>query len=387
MKIAQVNVYFQPFMLGGAEWYVYNMSSELVKLGHEVHVFTANRYNGSTAPQSESIDGISVHRLPLKIDLTYRAKVWDGLREGLEEGSFDVVHSYDYAQPHSVTAMRAGRQSGSGTVLTIFDVHSMIPRVWYKRLPMRVMDGYMARRSLPSADRVLFRSPNLIEPMSKLTDCAGKAIVTPSGIRDDCLSNFEGGAFRSKYDIDGAPMLLFLGRLNPQKGPQDLLEVVPSVLKEFPTATFIFVGPDQSGYRSHLESRAAELGVSPNVRFLGPILDFQDKMSAYAASDVFVLPTAYEGTSQAIFEAMSQSRPIIANRVGGVPYQITDGVEGYLVEKGDLAELSSRIRDVLRDKNLAAEMGRRGRERVSSNRYSSLAATMCSIYEEVRRAN
>ena len=46
MKIAQVNVYFQPFMVGGAEWYVYNMSRELVRRGHEVHVYTAETYEG-----------------------------------------------------------------------------------------------------------------------------------------------------------------------------------------------------------------------------------------------------------------------------------------------------------------------------------------------------
>ena len=46
MKIAQVNVFFYPFMVGGAEWYVYNISRELTKMGHEVHVFTADSYNG-----------------------------------------------------------------------------------------------------------------------------------------------------------------------------------------------------------------------------------------------------------------------------------------------------------------------------------------------------
>ncbi len=96
-------------------------------------------------------------------------------------------------------------------------------------------------------------------------------------------------------------------------------------------------------------------------------------MQAYAACQVFVLPTAYEGTSQAIFEAMSQGKPVVATRVGGVPYQITDGEEGYLVEHGDVNMLATRIEEVLSDQSLAAEMGRKGRERVRSNRYSVLA--------------
>ncbi len=152
-------------MVGGAEWYVYNISTELVKMGHEVHVFTADRCNGERAPSTEVIDGINVHRLPLKIDWTYRTKVWDGLYDALSGGSFDVIHTYDYAQPHSVDAIRAGKRAGSCTVLTVFDVHSMIPRVWYKQLPMKFIEGYLARRTLPGADRILVRAPNLVQPI------------------------------------------------------------------------------------------------------------------------------------------------------------------------------------------------------------------------------
>jgi hypothetical protein len=55
LRIAQVNVYFNPFMVGGAEWYVHNLSRELVKMGHEVDVFTADTYNGGTASPTPSL--------------------------------------------------------------------------------------------------------------------------------------------------------------------------------------------------------------------------------------------------------------------------------------------------------------------------------------------
>src|SRR5208337_1471174 len=173
---------------------------------------------------TEVIGGINVHRLPLKIDWTYRTKVWDGLYDALSDGSFDVIHTYDYAQPHSVDAIRAGRRAGKGTVLTVFDVHSMIPRVWYKQLPMKFIDGYMARRTLPEADRVLVRAPNLVQPIVELGADSERVLVTPSGIRDASLGDFDGGLFRDKYNVRGSPMVLYLGRLNPLKGPQDLLE-------------------------------------------------------------------------------------------------------------------------------------------------------------------
>jgi len=374
-------------MVGGAEWYVYNISTELVKMGHEVHVFTADRCDGEKAPSTEVIGGINVHRLPLKIDWTYRTKVWDGLYDALSDGSFDVIHTYDYAQPHSVDAIRAGRRAGKGTVLTVFDVHSMIPRVWYKQLPMKFIDGYMARRTLPEADRVLVRAPNLVQPIVELGADSERVLVTPSGIRDASLGDFDGGLFRDKYNVRGSPMVLYLGRLNPLKGPQDLLEAAPAILKEHPDASFVFVGPDQSGYAKRLGARADSLGIGPHVHLVGPIFDFDEKMQAYAACQVFVLPTAYEGTSQAIFEAMSQGKPVVATRVGGVPYQLSDGEEGYLVEHGDVNMLATRINEVLGNPSLAAEMGRKGRDRVKSNRYSVLTAGIAEIYNQVKASH
>jgi len=120
---------------------------------------------------------------------------------------------------------------------------------------------------------------------------------------------------------------------------------------------------------------------------LGPIFDFEEKMQAYASCDLFVLPTAYEGTSQAIFEAMSQAKPIVATRVGGVPFQFTDGEEGYLVEYRDLDAMTKRVIELLGNPSKAAEMGGKGRERVKSNRYSILAAGLAEIYGQVRKEN
>ena len=383
MKVAQVNVYFKPFMLGGAEWYVYNVSRELVRRGHEVHVFTADTCNGEKAPAEETIDGISVHRLPLKLDLTYRLKWWDGLHEALSGQKFDVIHAYDYGQPHSATALRAGRDSGAATVLTVFDVHSMIPRSWYKRYPMRVMEGYMSKRTLRGPDRILVRAPNLVEPLVALGGQRDKIEVTSSGVRDESVGTFDGTGFRRNHGIDAAPVVLYLGRLNPLKGPQYLIDAAPAILDRFPGTTFVLVGPEQSGFGSELLERASRVGVQQRVRILGPIYDFAEKMSAYASCDVFSLPTSYEGTSQAIFEAMAQGKPIVSTSVGGVPYQVTDGLEGYLVPFSDADALARRIIEVLGDPVLAARMGESGRKRVDRQRYSVLTSRVEEIYAEV----
>ena len=387
MKIAQVNVYFQPYMVGGAEWYVYNISRELVGRGHEVHVFTAATYAGKTAPSSEVIDGINVHRLPLRIDWSYRMKVWEGLQEALGSQHFDLIHTYDYAQPHSIAAIRAGERHGTGTVLTVFDVHSMIPRVWYKQIPMRMIEGYMARRTLPEASMVLVRAPSLVAPLVEMGGVPDRIKVTSSGVRDESLGSFDGEGFKRSRSVHGSPVILYVGRLHPLKGPQFLIEAGPAIIKEFPDASMVFAGPDQVGYEEVLRSRAAKLGVGSHVHFLGPVYDFTEKMSMYASCDVFVLPTSYEGTSQSIFEAMAQGKPVVSTTVGGVPYQLTDGVEGRLVPYAEVGPLTSAILQILRDGRLSSEMGAKGRLRVASQRYSVLTSDLEKIYEAVRMPN
>jgi glycosyltransferase involved in cell wall biosynthesis len=387
LKIAQVNSYFYPFMIGGAEWYVYNMSKELVKSGNEVTVFTTDSYRGKTEPVDDEVDGIRVRRIPLRIDWSYRIKLWDGLKDALIEGDFDIIHTYDYAQKHSIDALNAARRKGIGSALTVFDVHSSIPRSWYKRIPMKYVDNYCARQTFPFATRILVRAPELVQGLPELGANESKVRVSPSGVRVESLGDYDGEKFNEKYGIDGSPVILFLGRLNPLKGPQFLLEAAPRLISQFPRLTLVFVGPDQNGYRRHLEARAAQLGISSRVHFTGMISDFEEKMQAYAACDVFALPTSYEGTSQAIFEAMAQAKPVVATRTGGIPSQVTEGREGLLVDYGDLDALTDSLAQLMKDVGRAREMGERAREKANAFQYPKLAEGLQAVYEEIIRAN
>ena len=386
MRIAQVNSYFHPFMIGGAEWYIYNMSKELIKAGHEVTVFTADHYGDEKLPAEDAVEGIRVRRIPLKVDLSYRMKIWDGLSEALEGQSFDIIHTYDYAQKHTLDALNAARAMGAGAALTVFDVHSSIPRGWYKRIPMMYLDGYFARRAFPLATRILVRAPDLVRGLPEIEHWKSKVRITPSGVRPESLQTYDGQEFKHRYSIDGSPVVLFLGRLNPLKGPQFIIEAAPVLAAEFPEIAFVFVGPDQSGYVNHLKARAGELGVSSRVHFTGMISDFKEKMQAYSSCDLFCLPTSYEGTSQAIFEAMTQGKPIVATNTGGIPFQLDNGASGFLVEYGDVKGLADAMGRTLRDTSMARELGAHARSRVTEFQYPALASNLQSIYEEIVQA-
>jgi len=95
----------------------------------------------------------------------------------------------------------------------------------------------------------------------------------------------------------------------------------------------------------------------------------EDVAPYYAAFDALVLPSRNEGTPVSAIEALAAGRPVVANRVGGVPDVVRDGVDGFLVEPGDVGELAERLALLARDRELREQMGAAGRERVVS-RYS-----------------
>jgi len=386
MKIAQINVYFYPAMVGGAEWYVYNISRELVRRGHEVHVYAADTYQGKKIlPADDEVAGIYVHRIPLWLNLTYRAKIWRGLQSRLLQEDFDIIHTYDYAQPHSYVAVKAGETAKKPVALTIFDVHTMIPRPFYKRLFMRIFDNYLAKITLRGASRILVRAPNLISPLVDMGASNEKTYVTPSGIIEEALHPADGSVFLKEYSISGRPVILYLGRLHSMKGPQYLIMASPAILQKYPDTAFVFVGPDQKNYKDELIRLSEKLGVRDHLVFTGPVYDFEMKMQAYAASDLFVLPSGYEGTSQAVWEAMAQAKPIVATDRGGIPFQVEHEKEAVLVGYGDERALASAILRLLDDRKMAASLGFRAREKVKSFTYPILVSQIENIYRDMLR--
>ncbi|MFQ6135096.1 MAG: glycosyltransferase family 4 protein [Nitrososphaerales archaeon] len=380
MKIAQVNVYFYPHMVGGAEWYVYNISRALVRLGHEVDVITSVSYNGEEIEEPTEVEGVKIHRLPLNLNLSYRAKVWSGLKEELMNGDYDIIHTYDYAQPHTFTALNVGGDLDIPVALTVFDIHSLIPRPFWKKLPMRIFDRFFASTVLEMASIVLVRAPNLIPSLLKMGLPQERIRVTPSGILDEALNHFDGYEFLTRHSIEGRPVILYLGRLHPMKGPQYLLKAAPKIIEQHPNAHLVFVGPEQDGYADRLREMSERLGVSRHVSLLEPIYDFEEKMNAYASCDIFTLPSGYEGTSQAVFEAMAQSRPIVATDRGGIPFQVEDGREGLLVKYGDVEGFAEAVLRLLKDRELASQLGSNAREKVKRFTYSLLAKDLESIF-------
>ncbi|WP_433435252.1 glycosyltransferase [Nonomuraea sp. CA-141351] len=147
----------------------------------------------------------------------------------------------------------------------------------------------------------------------------------------------------------GLPVVLCVASLSSQKGHRFLLEAASLLQRRGRPCTFVLIG--EGPERRRLNGLARELGV--DARFLGERPDVQ---AFLARADVMVLPSLWEGMSNAVMEAMAMGRPIVATAVGGTPELLED--RGLLVPARDAEALADGIARVLDDPDFAAALGR-----------------------------
>ncbi len=153
------------------------------------------------------------------------------------------------------------------------------------------------------------------------------------------------------------PVLVVVGRLEPQKGHRVLLEALPAVRREFPSARLVCVG--EGALRGDLERQAAELGLAGSVHFVGQQANVEDWL---ALADLTVLPSFYEGLPLAAIESLAAGKPMVATAVDGTPEVIVDGTTGLTVPAGEPAPLARAICRLLGDPRLRERLGGAGRE-------------------------
>jgi glycosyltransferase involved in cell wall biosynthesis len=170
-----------------------------------------------------------------------------------------------------------------------------------------------------------------------------------------------------------------LGRLVPQKAIHVLLDATPALLQEDPSTRVLVVG--DGPLRGALEAQAQQLGIAHAVRFAG----YQDDVvSAYAAMDVFVLPSRDEGFGLVFLEAMAVGVPVVGTRVVGSEDAVEDGVTGLLVPYADAPALARAIQALLDDPELARRLKECAAERVRRlYTREQCAARVEALYREV----
>ena len=172
----------------------------------------------------------------------------------------------------------------------------------------------------------------------------------------------------------GAKLLLYVGRLAPEKGIGGL----KAALREFPGLRLAIVGDGPA--RRDLEREFAD---TPTV-FVG-VRKGRELAAAYASADAFVFPSTTETLGLAMLEALASGLPVIAARSGATGEVVSDGENGLLYEPGSPASLGAAVRDLFSDESLRLALAKRARPSAERRDWENAALTLRGYYEQARR--
>jgi len=220
------------------------------------------------------------------------------------------------------------------------------------------------------ADRVIVLSEEWADFFGKYVCDEKKISIVHNGV---VIPNYEKADYTDQN-------VLFLGRLGERKGAYDLLKVIPDVLKRIPNARFFFGG---DGEVERCKELAEKTGIADNVSFLGWIRD-TEKEEYLKKCSTFVLPSYHEGMPMSVLESMSYGLATISTNAGGIPQIISQGIDGYRVEAGDLKELETTLVRVLISSNEKRILGQAARKKITEKFNAERNIDLlCTLYQKV----
>jgi D-inositol-3-phosphate glycosyltransferase len=210
-----------------------------------------------------------------------------------------------------------------------------------------------------------------------------KVTVIPLGVDLERFQPVDKAEARAALGLKDERIVLFVGRLEPLKGV-DILINAAALLESDVDCSVLIVGGDESSraQMARLRGLARERGIEERVAFVGAV-DHDKLPLYYSAADVCVVPSHYESFGLVAVEAMASGLPVVASRVGGLTGTVKDGETGYLIPWLCPEPFAERIELLLDNEPLRRNLGEAAREAVGRYRWESVVAAVLDVYREL----
>ncbi|MFI2231158.1 glycosyltransferase family 4 protein [Nocardia testacea] len=395
MKILMVSWEYPPVVVGGLGRHVHHLATSLAAAGHEV-VVLARRPTG-TSPAThpthsfiaEGVLVVAVAEDPPIFDFGEDMLAWTlamghamvraGValdKPGIGEGwTPDVVHAHDWLVAHpaialaeyydvplvsTIHATEAGRHSGWVAGRVNRQVHSV--------------EWWLANES----DALITCSASMKDEVERL--------YRPDRIPVHVIRNgIDVGAwtFRTRSPRSGPPRLLYVGRLEYEKGVQDAIAALPRIRRAHPGTVLTVAGVGTQF--EWLRQLARTHRVARAVHFAGQ-LDHAELLGWLHGADAIVLPSRYEPFGIVALEAAAAGTPLVTSTAGGLGEAVIDGVTGASFEPADVHGLVEAVISVLDNPAAAQERAFAARERLTADfAWDVVAAETAGIYSDAKR--
>lgn len=306
-----------------------------------------------------------------------KSSVVDELTGWFRDDGVDLVHT------HSFKPNRFGRLAAlqAGNVRVVAHYHNDYADKWADPAALA-----LERELAAASDALVACSVSVREHVSAHLGLAQEQItVIPNGVDAARFSGGDRTRLRAELRIPpGAAVVGTVGRTSTQKAHDDFLRAAALIRDQRPDTVFLVVGgSDDPELTRRLHTLAAELGLAEQVRFTGYRSDLAD---VYAALDVFVLSSHWEGFGLVLVEAMAAGRPVVTTDVGPVADVVGREGAAVLVPPAASDRLAAEVLALLGDPARASRVGLQGEIQARRWTWDTAAASLQDLYDRVLAA-
>lgn len=385
---------------GGMNVYVRELTRYLGALDVHVDVFTRSQDEHVPHVLHDLGYGNRVVHVPAGPEIplgkeemaSYIPAFVNGIREFCKAKSlqYDLIHSHYWMSGVAALELKAAWQA---PVVHMFHTLGLMKQR-VARSPSEVEGDYRLKGEkdvLRMADRIVAATPAELAQLQWLYQAdTRKIVIIPPGVD---ISRFYPIPPDEAKEAIGVPpcesMLLYVGRIEPLKGIDVLIEALAVLQAENTTVCLVVIGGDpENGEQApneemeRLQSMCRQAGLKDLVTFLGK--RSQDSLPYYySAAEAVVVPSHYESFGMVALEAMACGTPVVASQVGGLAFLVQDGVTGYTVPVDDPQALAHRLLDLLQDHELRSRLGAQALVVAHQYAWEKIATRMIQLYRKL----
>lgn len=385
MRIAIFSDTFFP-QLNGVTTTVYQSAKSLIKLGHEVMIFTVAPDAKKYIDPEINLEIISLPSVPALIYPRLRFTLPLGFSlNKLRKFRPDIIHSHTPLSVglEAIMCSKFFKIPLVGTHHTFYDdylKHIKIDYPWGKKLSWKITAAYYNRCQL------------VLSPTQSLADALveqglKKSVVILQNSIDMNLfrpiaNDKAKKQLKKQFGIKDAS-LIFEGRLSYEKSLDQVIQAFALMLKKRPNLTLMLAGDGPE--RQKLEKLAEELKITDKVIFTGFLSYGKKIVEAYQTNDIYITASKSENMPVAILEAMGCGLPIIAVKERGLAELVKENINGFFAQTDNPADIAEKTLDLITNPQLLKKFSAASRSLALQYSHEHVNATLESLYKELKK--
>jgi D-inositol-3-phosphate glycosyltransferase len=396
LNIAMISIHSCPLGVlggrdtGGMNVYIREMARELAKKGHTVDIYT-KAHQPQHGPKIDLGQNVRLIHLETGVNEDMpKLAIYDHIQRlacGAEDFrkynqmEYDLIHSHYWLSGLIGKQLQALWHIPHAVMFHTLGAVKNSIGIGEREPELRIESE---REVIGSCDRVIASTAKESEELIKHYGASPEKIaIIPCGVNLDLFKPVDKETARKELGLDHQKVILFVGRIDPLKGLEQLLGALTYIEGEKPPLLMIVGGDEHSQEQVQLLQRMAkDLQIEDRVSFVGSVA--QDRLPLfYSAADVCAIPSYYESFGMVALESLACGTPIVANNVGGVRYMVSHGEMGRIVSDNSPRNLASEISALLRQPEGNGQRIKTRRDRMTEFSWATIADRILQEYNRL----